>query len=131
MTTALLDANVLVALLVPDHVHHGRVLEAVEPGMRPVATCPITQGAFVRLAVREGAGIGDVIVSLRSLTSASWHVFVPDDVSYADIRTVGVVGHRQVTDAYLAALARHHEMHLLTLDEGLAALHADVATLVE
>ena len=33
----------------------------------------------------------------------------------------------QVTDAYLAALARHHGGKLVTFDSGLAALHADVA----
>jgi uncharacterized protein len=38
-----------------------------------------------------------------------------------------VLGHRQVTDAYLAALARHHHGKLATFDKGLAALHSDVA----
>jgi uncharacterized protein len=37
-----------------------------------------------------------------------------------------VLGHRQVTDAYLAALARHHKGKLVSFDRGLAALHADV-----
>ena len=31
--------------------------------------------------------------------------------------------HRQVTDAYLVALARHHGGRVATLDKGLAALH--------
>jgi len=30
----------------------------------------------------------------------------------------GVIGHRQVTDAYLAALARHHRGQLATFDPG-------------
>lgn len=38
--------------------------------------------------------------------------------------------HRQVTDAYLAALARTHGGRLLTFDRGLAAAHADVAELI-
>ena len=33
----------------------------------------------------------------------------------------------RVTDAYLAALARHFGGRLVTFDRGLAALHADVA----
>ena len=32
----------------------------------------------------------------------------------------------KVTDAYLAALARHHEGTLVSFDHGLAALHDDV-----
>ena len=44
----------------------------------------------------------------------------PDDLSYtaADLR--GAQGHRQVTDAYLASLARHHERLLATTDQALA-----------
>jgi predicted nucleic acid-binding protein len=36
-----------------------------------------------------------------------------------------------VTDAYLAALVRHHGGRLATFDRGLAALHADVAEAIE
>ena len=39
-------------------------------------------------------------------------------------------GHRQVTDAYLAAPARKHGGRMATLDRGLAALHLDVADLI-
>jgi predicted nucleic acid-binding protein len=42
----------------------------------------------------------------------------------------GVIGHRQVTDAYLAALARQRGGRLATFDAGLAQLHPDVAQLV-
>ncbi len=40
------------------------------------------------------------------------------------------MGHRQVTDAYLASLARAHSGRLATMDRGLAALHPDVTVLV-
>jgi predicted nucleic acid-binding protein len=42
----------------------------------------------------------------------------------------GVLGHGHVTDAYLAQLARTNGAKIVTLDRGLAALHADVAQLV-
>ena len=35
----------------------------------------------------------------------------------------GVIGHREITDAYLIALARHNDARLVTLDRGRAALH--------
>jgi len=54
------------------------------------------------------------------------HRFWPDGLSYADIGWRGVLGHRQVTDAYLAALARHHGGKLVSFDRGLVALHTDV-----
>lgn len=38
----------------------------------------------------------------------------------------GVVGHRQVTDAYLAQLARARSARLATLDRGLCVAHPDV-----
>lgn len=42
-----------------------------------------------------------------------------------------MLGQAQVTDAYLAALARQHGGKLATFDRGLAALHSDVAVLIE
>ena len=42
----------------------------------------------------------------------------------------GVVGHRQVTDAYLAQHARRRNSKIATFDEGMAALHPDVAELI-
>lgn len=125
--TWVLDANVLIALLVPSHVHHARVRVHIQ-GATEVATCPITQGAFVRLILREGGTPDQALRSLISLTSSPRHTFVADDVAFHDVQMSGVIGHRQVTDAYLAGLARHHHMKLATLDRGLAALHADVVT---
>jgi predicted nucleic acid-binding protein len=47
-----------------------------------------------------------------------------------DIPVAGIIGHRQVTDAYLAHLARSHSARLATFDQALAKLHADVADLI-
>jgi uncharacterized protein len=46
------------------------------------------------------------------------------------VRVEGIVGHRQVSDAYLAELARRHDGRVVTLDKGFAARNADVAELV-
>jgi antitoxin (DNA-binding transcriptional repressor) of toxin-antitoxin stability system len=50
--------------------------------------------------------------------------------SYHDIPVAGIIGHRQVTDAYLAHLARSSSARLATFDQALATLHADVADLI-
>jgi uncharacterized protein len=129
--TDLFDGNVLVALSVPEHVHH-------EPATRwraenhdlSFATCPITEGTLVRLLVREGRSTDDAGRVLRGLAAHPLYEFWPDDVSYQDVRLGGVIGHRQVTDAYLAQLARNRGGRLVTLDAGLAALHDDVTALI-
>jgi hypothetical protein len=51
-------------------------------------------------------------------------------LGYTDVPWRGVLGHRQVTDAYLAALARRNGGRLATFDRGLAALHEDVVMLI-
>jgi predicted nucleic acid-binding protein len=50
---------------------------------------------------------------------------------FSSVPLTAVVGHRQVTDAYLVALARHRGAKILSLDKGLKALHPDVVELLE
>lgn len=61
---------------------------------------------------------------LKSIHSLARHDFWPDDASYLDMPTRGIIGHRQVTDGYLVLLAEKHRGSLATMDEGLAAIHA-------
>jgi hypothetical protein len=68
--------------------------------------------------------------TLAGITDLPRHRFGPDILPYEDVRMQGVIGHRQVTDAYLAQLARANGGRLATFDEGLAALHRDVADLI-
>ncbi|SEH47293.1 hypothetical protein SAMN04489835_0204 [Mycolicibacterium rutilum] len=130
MTTALLDANVLIALVVADHVHHDRAAEWLAASDLAIATCPITEGSLVRFLIRAGQTVAVAQEVVTTLAASDRHEFWPDSLSYAEIDTAGIIGHRQVTDAYLAALARSRTGRLATLDEGLAQLHSDVAILV-
>ena len=127
----LLDGNVLVALLAGGHVHHHVAQDWFEASTCPIATCPITQGTLVRMLMQlEGLDSAAAVQVLNGLTAHPRHQFWPDSLAYCDILLRGVLGHRQVTDAYLAALARHHRAKLATLDRGLAALHADVVVAI-
>jgi len=127
-TAYLLDGNVLVALLSPSHVHHAAAQRWFAADTAPFATCPITQGTLLRMLMHLGGLSGDAARDvLRQLIAHPRHCFWPDALGYADISWRGVLGHRQVTDAYLAALARHFRGRLVTFDRGLAALHADVS----
>jgi predicted nucleic acid-binding protein len=51
-------------------------------------------------------------------------------VSYADLPERGALGHRQVTGAYLVALASAHGGVLATMDEALAALYPEWCALI-
>lgn len=129
--TVLLDANVLIALTVTDHVHHDVLEDWFTERLEPFATCPLTQGALVRFLLRRGATSREAIDVVRGISAADAHEFWPDTLGYDDIDMRGAVGHKQVTDAYLAALARSQGGRLATLDRALAALHDDVAMLLD
>jgi uncharacterized protein len=94
------------------------------------ATCPITQGSLMRLLIREGQSAAAARTILNDTAADPRHEFLADDIPYTDVPAQGIVGHRQVTDAYLAQLARAHESRLATFDQALAKLHHDVAELV-
>jgi toxin-antitoxin system PIN domain toxin len=125
-TARLVDVNLLVALIVADHVHHALAEEWFARDDARFATCPTTQSALMRFLVREGATAAEALNVLGTLTANERHEFWADDINIRDVALSGVVGHRQITDSYLAALARAHESRLVTLDRGLAALHPDV-----
>ncbi|MPZ28840.1 MAG: PIN domain-containing protein [Micromonosporaceae bacterium] len=128
--SSLLDANVLIALLVEDHVHHSAAETWLAGTEGRFAVCPITEGALVRLLLREGQSAQASKAIVAGLADHPRYEFWPDTLSYREVRMDGVVGHRQVTDAYLAQLARSRGGRLASFDQGLAALHPDVVTLV-
>lgn len=127
----LLDVNVLIALAWPQHVHHALAHGWFDRiGRQAWASCPLTQLAFVRIssnpkiiahAVSPRAA-ADVLAQMLALPN---HQFWADDLpvfGLATMRGTAMIGHRQVTDAYLIELARHHGGVLATLDTGLAEL---------
>jgi len=67
---------------------------------------------------------------LRGVRTSSRCAFWPDSISYLDIDSPGLSGHRQVTDAYLAALARSHGERVATFDAAMAGRHPADSLLV-
>ncbi|HWH81823.1 MAG TPA: TA system VapC family ribonuclease toxin [Burkholderiaceae bacterium] len=123
---ALLDVNVLIALLDSDHVHHARagawLGEHIAAGW---ASCAITQNGCVRIMSRPGypnaLPAARVAQRLREATETDHHLFVPSDLSLLDTRrfdTDQLLGHRQVTGAWLLGLAVRHELRFVTFDAG-------------
>jgi hypothetical protein len=128
---ALLDVNLLVALAWPNHVHH-------EPAHRWFArharagwaTSPVVELGFVRVSsnarvVPSAVSPQEAAALLRRITALPHHRFWLDDIRFADspfVALARVVGHQQVTDAHLIALAIRHGGRLATFDRGLAAV---------
>lgn len=125
---ALLDINVLLALLDSDHVDHGRAAvwldEQIDEGW---ASCAITQNGFVRIISQprypSPVSPAEAMNLLGSACQASHHEFWSCDVSVLDERVVDrsrVHGPRQVTDAYLLALATAHNGRFVTFDRSVS-----------
>ncbi len=127
---ALLDVNVLVALVWDSHVHHVAAREwFTREAAGGWATSPVTESGFVRVSsnpkvLPSPVSVADAVSVLTQLRSLPGHRFVVDDVSPTDDDVPKLSGHRQVTDAQLLTLARRQAIPLVTFDAGIAALSA-------
>ena len=125
---ALLDVNVLIALLDAEHVHHEAarrwLRENIQHGW---ATCPITQNGCVRIMAQPGYSncIPAPLVAerLSEATATIHHRFWADNVSLLETSTVDwerIIGPKQITDVYLLALAVEHQGRFVTFDARIA-----------
>ncbi|HHU10163.1 MAG TPA: PIN domain-containing protein [Intrasporangiaceae bacterium] len=121
MTTFLLDANALIAASVVEHEHHVRANTWLAE-ITSFAVSPIPEGALIRFLLRMGESAQTAHALVTTIGADPRAEFWADDVSFREVPLDGVRGHRQVTDAYLAALAQRHGGLLATFDEGLAEL---------
>jgi hypothetical protein len=130
VTVGLLDVNMLIALTWPTHVHH---LPAhawfAENSPSGWATCPLTQCAFVRISsnrriIPEAVTPREALALLEEVVRQESHTIWQDDIGVLDDRIPSelLVGHRQITDAYLLGLAIRNEGRLVTLDTGISEL---------
>lgn len=128
---ALLDVNVLIALVWPNHVHHAAARAWFEVHQQEGwATCPLTEAGFVRVScnpsvVRHTVTPLEAIAVLQRLTRLGSHIFWPLDRSVTDLpESIGIrlQGYRQVTDAVLLAAAMQRNGQLATLDAGMERL---------
>lgn len=128
MTVALLDVNLLLALLDPNHVSHGTAQDWFGGSPLSWATCPLTQNGYVRIASQRRypnpIRVDLAIAILREFTHADAHRFWPDDISLLDPACCDATylgSSSNVTDAYLLALAARNGGVLATLDRRLVA----------
>lgn len=134
MKTALLDLNILTALLWPAHEHHDAAHRWF--GARANArwaTCSLTQLGFVRITSnpafsRDALSPIEATALLAENLTRPGHEFwteglqVPTAIKGME---AGLQGYRQLTDAYLLALANRRKGLLATFDRGLRTLAGD------
>jgi toxin-antitoxin system PIN domain toxin len=129
--TALLDLNILTALLWPTHEHHDVAHSWFDArGDAPWATCSLTQLGFVRIVSnpafsQDALSPADAVALLGANLDHAVHEFwaeslqVPSAVKGMEAK---LQGSKQLTDAYLLALAHRRKGVLATFDRGLRTL---------
>lgn len=130
--TRLLDINVLLAIVWPQHVHYRRVNEWLvaerAKGKMEIATSPITQLGFVRISLNI-KGYAQNFQSAMELLHVLihrpefQHEFWPDSVSLLSVKRSSNLNPDlsagQLTDFYLVSLAKDRSGRLATFDEGI------------
>ena len=136
MKTALVDLNILTALLWPAHEHHDAAHRWFNArGNGRWATCALTQLGFVRITSnpafsRDALSPTEAAALLAENLTHPHHEFWTDSLQVpAAIKGMkaGLQGYRQLTDAYLLALAHRRKGVLATFDRGLRVLAGDTA----
>lgn len=121
--------NVLVALLDEAHVHRAVAQNLIAQPKLKIATCALTENGVLRVLNLPGyssygpAGFEAVRTQLAQLCRDTDHEFWPCDVTLKDDSKVDwsqVMGHSQITDVYLQALAVAHDGTLAALDHRVA-----------
>ena len=121
---ALLDINVLIALLDSDHTSHavamGWFAEHAEKGW---ASCPLTQNGCIRIMSNAGypnpLPLQAVMQRLSDACAENVHEFWADELSLLDSELIDVTrihGPKRLTDIYLLALAVEFKAKFVTFD---------------
>lgn len=124
---ALLDVNVLIALIDEEHIHHARATDwLAAESASGWASCPLTENGCIRIVSEprypNTRPASEVVRVLQQGTRGADHAFWPDSVSLLAPRALAwdrVLSARQLTDCYLLALAVAHGGRLVTLDRGI------------
>ena len=134
---ALLDVNVLVALLDRQHAAHAAAHSWLAAQIvHGWASCPLTENGCLRVLTNPRypapVSAAEVLAKLAAAKASGHHEFWPDDVSVTDSAHFDrekMRGHQQVTDVYLLALAVHHGGRLATFDQGIGTAAVPAASI--
>lgn len=135
---ALLDVNVLIALLDATHVFHSRAHSWWATDFASGwASCPFTEAGLTRIMTHPSYSasrrftVEEIIDSLSHFTANTNHEFWTDTLTLRDrdiFVTERIHGSRQLTDLYLLALAAKHGGRLVTFDQNIPISAVKTAT---
>lgn len=128
---SLLDLNVLIALTEPGHEHHQRAQEwFIASGKGDWGVCPLTEAGFLRVTTNPAFSHGprtmeQAVAILQAIKDHAGYRYWQIAESWVTLTApfaARILGHQQVTDAYLLGLAVKEEGVLVTLDRGIKHL---------
>ena len=126
---ALLDVNVLIALLDGNHVFHERAhawwIKNEDHGW---ASCPLIENGVIRVMTLPSYGRqlkfipSEVVDGLQKLASTTNHEFWADELSLLDNKIFDperILNGQHLTDLYLLALAAKNHARFVTFDQNI------------
>jgi uncharacterized protein len=127
----LLDLNVLIALTESAHVHYHRAHDWFNSsGKADWGVCPLTEAGFIRVTTNPAyrpvaRSMGQALAILAMFKAYPGYSFWKIDKSWVALTAPfarRIVGHLQVTDAYLLGLAIEKNGLLVTFDKAIERL---------
>ena len=121
----LLDINVVVALMLPEHPCFQLATEWYDPSALDWGLCAFSQAGFLRLIASPRVGkltVGEAHQMLATLLERPGYRYWPINDGWDELVAPfreRVWGHQQVADAWLLGLAIHEGGVLVTFDKGI------------
>lgn len=124
----LLDLNVLISLADPDAVHYSAVHRWFDGGGgKDWGVCPLTEAGFIRVTTNpqyRGAQrtIAQAAAILDEFSRSTGYRYWSIPGTWSDLTApfaTRIVGHQQVTDAYLLGMAIREHGILVTFDQAI------------
>ena len=124
----LLDVNVLIALVEPEHVHYEKVRAWFETSIQDWGVCSFTEAGFLRIATNpkaRGYSMDAATLLLEEICKRPGYRFWPIETNWMELTAPfrrRIFGHQQITDACLLGLAIRKNGVLVTLDKAMRYL---------
>jgi hypothetical protein len=127
----LLDLNALIAFADHDHEHHEAMQRwFISSGREDWGVCPLTEAGFIRVTTNPNyrpasRTIEQALAVLADFAAHSGYRYWPIAEKWAVLTapfSARLLGHQQVTDAYLLGLAVKEGGVLVTFDKGIKYL---------
>lgn len=131
MSVCLLDVNVLLALVWPSQEAHARTATwFINNQKAGWATCPFTQTAIVRILSNpsfspQALSPPEAAEILATTLKLPGHRFWAVEITYLTAISPfseSIIGHKQISDAYLLGLAIHRRSKFATLDHRIRSM---------